>query len=237
MTDNQPRVDSGLPGAGRWKGTAHPEAPIQLFDRMDGTFFHPAPFKTAEKCLSFWSTVEVPDQIIDQLADAYHEAEVDLRMEQIMEKWRQDWFKANPQPKDKHIPAWDAKYKAEHEEYRLQALENLSEDENAERPLHLGEYDLPQLVRAAQIWRHAPAYSRFPEEEAKALDHPIELYEGCLTVDEIEEKYKLSRFHDELSRIAPDDSTDRIVAALGVLDEGNLAIQQDIILNRQMSEF
>lgn len=235
MTNEQPRVNAGQTGAGRWTSPVHPESPVQLFDRMDGTFFHPAPFKTAERCIEFWATVEIPDQIVDQVADAYHEAEVDERMDQIMEEWQQNWFRANPQPKDKHIPAWDAKYQAEREEYRLQALESLGD--GPDRPLHLGSYDLPQLVRAAQIWRHAPNPERFPEEDAKACNYEFELFDGVMSVREIERKYRLSRFREELSRIAPDDSTDRIVAALGVLDEGNLAIQQDIILNRQMSEF
>ena len=224
-----------------------PSGHVALFDRMDGTFTHPAPFKTAEKCIEFWATIEIPDAIVDRLADAYHDAEVDIRMEAIMEEWRVRWFAANPQPAHRHLESWEEKYQTEREEYRLSSLSALADGPDQSRPLYLGEYDLPQLVRAAQIWRHAPAYSRFPEEESKALDHSIELYDCSMTVDEIETKYELSRFHGALSQTASYAAVDRIVEGLEAvleplverLDQGLVAVQQEIIMFRTQapSEF
>lgn len=233
MNGSQPRVQSGVPGGGRWTGQNHPESGVQLFDRLDGTFLHPAPFKTAEKCIEFWSTVEIPDEIIDQVTEAYHqawEAESDARIDAAMEAWQQQWFAANPQPtRDKHIAEWDAKFKAEREPYRLSVVSVVEEQLASERPQYLGEYDAPQLIRAARMWYHAPNADRFPEEDAKVGGHPIELFDGFTTVDEIEEKYKLSSIGPSMERIYPDDSTDRIVDALSSLGDDTFAVQQQVL--------
>lgn len=220
-----------------------PSGHVALFDRMDGTFTHPAPFKTAEKCIEFWATIEIPDAIVDRLADAYHDAEVDIRMEAIMEEWRVRWFAANPQPAHRHLESWEEKYQTEREEYRLSSLATLTD--GPDRPLYLGQYDLPQLIRAAQVWRHAPNPDRFPEEDAMACNYPFELFDDVLTVREIERKYRLSRFKDILSD-ASDTTTDRVVeslesvvGSLEVLDEALVAVQQEIIMSRTQapSEF
>lgn len=236
----QPRVNGGMPGAGQWKSTTHPESHVQLFDRMDSTFLHPTPFKTAEKCIQFWSTVEVPDPIVDQVVAAYAEfrsGEVDTRMDEIMLEWQRKWFEANPQPKDKHIPEWDAKYQSERETYRLQVLPEVEAAVAVERPQGLGEYDVTQLIRAAQMWYHSPSFSRFPEEDEIVRNHQIELFDGFLSVEEIEEKYGLERIHHAMTRIIPDNSTDRIVAALESVDAGLTHVQQEIIQTQAASQY
>lgn len=200
---------------------------------MDSTYLHPTPFRTAEKCIAFWSTVEIPDPIVDQASMAYiqaNEQELDVRMREEMESWQQHWFAANPQPlKEKHIREWDAKFKAEREQYRLATLERVQAELAELRPAGLGEYDATQLIRAAQMWYHAPSQSKYPEEDERVRDHQIELYDGYMTVEEIEVRYGLSRIHDAIRRIYPDNSTDRIVSALESIGEDNLAIQQEII--------
>lgn len=241
MHERQPRVVNGVPGAGRWASPSHPEAAVPLFDRMDSTYLHPTPFRTAEKCIAFWSTVEIPDAIVDQASDAYLKAndnELDVRMTEEMEAWQQRWFAANPQPaKEKHIPEWEAKFKAEREQYRLAILPRVQEEMAENRPSGLGEYDATQLIRAAQMWYHAPSPSKYPEEDEKVRDHQIELFDGYMTVEEIEVRYGLSRIHDAIRRIYPDDSTDRIVDALSSLGEDNLAIQQEIIRSADQLSF
>ena len=210
-----------------------PAVYVPLFDRLDSTYLHPTPFRTAEKCIEFWSTVEIPDVIVDQAVIAYpksFEQEVDRRINEEMEAFHQRWFAANPQPaKDKHIPEWEAKFSAEREQHRLSVVGPIEDAVRSKRPDGLGEYDVTQLIRAAQMWYHSPNFERFPEEDEKVRSHPIELYDGFLTVEEIENLYKLESIHDSIARIYPDDSTDRIVSALENIGEDTLAVQQEII--------
>lgn len=205
-----------------------PGSYLPLHDRMDGTFLHPTPFKTAEKCIRFWSTVEIPDVIVDQVAVAYAQVksdEVDTRMDEVMLEWQRQWFAANPQPKDKHIPAWDAKYQSEREAYRLKVLPGVE----AERPQGIGEYDATQLIRAAQMWYHSPNYVRFPAEDEIVRNFQIELHGGLMTVEEIENLYGLERVHHAMTRIIPDFSTDRIVSTLELVVHAVTDVEKQII--------
>lgn len=229
-----------MPGAGQWKSTTHPESHVQLFDRMDSTFLHPTPFRTAEKCIQFWSSVEIPDAIVDQVVAAYAESrsgEVDTRMEETMLDWQRKWFAANPQPKDKHIPEWDARYQSEREAYRLQVLPEIEAAVAVERPQALGEYDVTQLIRAAQMWYHSPDYTRFAEEDELVRNHQVELYEGFLTVEEIEEKYGLEKIHPAMARIAQDDALATIVDEIRGLGAGITGVQQEIIHSQVAAQY
>lgn len=231
----QPRVPEGVPTGGQFSTPTHkePEQSVRLFDRTDCTYLHPTPFRTAEKCIEFWSTVEIPDAIVDQAVAAYEkslDAEVDRRIEAVMEAFHREWFTANPQPaKEKHIPEWDAKFKAEREQYRLSIVGTVEDAVRSERPDGLGEYDVTQLIRAAQMWYHSPNFERFPEEDEKVRTHPIELYDGFLTVEEIERRYQLEAIHDSIARVYPDNSTDRIVDALSSLGDDTFAVQQQVL--------
>lgn len=233
MNDQQPRVQNGLQGAGQWASHTHPESQVQLFDRMDGTFLHPAPFKTASSCIAFWSTVEIPDQIIDQFTGAYAEMcvrEIDIEMGLTMGAWEQTWIAENPQPKkEKDIPEWEAKFQSERESYRLEILPQVEQGLLNARPDQVGRYDAPQLVRAAQMWIHAPNGGRFPEEEAKVSSHAVELFDGVLTVDEIETKYRLSQLQEAIRRIIVEDPMEKLVESLDTTNDRLLDVHKEII--------
>lgn len=226
MNENQPRVVPGQPGGGRWKPQAHGESQVQLFDRMDGSFFHPSPFKTAESCIRFWSTIEIPDAIVDQFVDDFHDAQVKLvddEMYRYMHAWESEWLAKNPKPERSELKAWEAKYDREREEYRLSILP----DVEATHPSALGRYDIPQLIRAAQMWTHAPN-ARFGDEQDKVGSHLVELFDGSMTVDQIEAKYQFSRFQESLRRVRVNDPTDKLMQVLDRIDAGNQKLAEGI---------
>lgn len=195
----------------------HTEATIRLFDRTDGTFLNPAPSATAEHCIQFWSNVQIPDEIIEQVIVAYatdRSKEIDKEMEQAMAQWRARWEAENPVPKQRHLEQYQNRFKAEYEEYRLSILPGVI----AERPERLGEYDVPQLIRAAKMIRRRPNPDRFPGEENKVLDEPVELFNETLTVMEIETKYRLSRIKASMDTINRVDNKD-LLRALEVMSE------------------
>lgn len=229
--NDQPRLNTGQPGAGQWTSPTHAESQVQLFDRMDGSFFHPSPFRTAESCIRFWSSIEVPDAIIDQFAEDFHAAQTELvgeEMRRYMHAWESEWLAKNPKPATSEIPAWEAKYNREREDYRLSILPGVKDAS----PSVLGQYDVTQLIRAAQMWTHAPN-ARFGDEQDKVGSHSIELFEGSMTVDQIEDKYRFSRFQESLKRVRVNDPTDKLLAVLNSIDTSVSQVPEEIVASLQ----
>jgi hypothetical protein len=199
------RQPQGIPAGGQFAANNHSEAPIRLFDRTDGSFLNPAPSATADHCVQFWSNVEIPDEIIDQVADAYakfRSEEIDKDMEQLMGQWRASWEAQNPAPKDKHLPEYQQRFKDEYEQHRLSILPRVE----AKRPERLGQYDTRQLIRAAKMLVHRPNSQRFPGEGDKVLNEPIELFDETLTVLEIDKKYSLWDVRYSMEKIFRSDA-------------------------------
>ena len=193
-------------------------APVRLFDRMDATYYHPAPSATAEHCINFWANVEIPDEIVTQVENAYYndrQQEIDEDMEETMRTWTAEWVKANPEP-----GAWAGKYKVEEynqrwrDEHEIHRLKVLSEVE-ARRPLMLGSYDSTQIIRASQMAAHHPDPNKFPDEMPKVMMHPIELFDGELAVHEIEKKYRLARVARYIEGLVKPDNEARMLEAIG----------------------
>lgn len=199
------RQPQGIPVGGQFAPNQHSEAPIRLFDRTDGSFLNPAPSATAEHCIQFWSNVEIPDEIIDQVADAYvkyRSEEIDRDMDQVMGQWRTNWEAQNPVPKDKQLPEYQQRFKTEYEQYRQSVLPGVM----AKRPERLGEYDTRQLIRAAKMLVHRPNSQRFPGEGDKVLNEPVELFDETATVLEIDKKYNLYDIRYSMEKVFRNDA-------------------------------
>lgn len=227
------RAPAGIPSGGQFVAHNHAEAPIRLFDRTDGSFLNPAPSATAEHCIQFWSTVRIPDEIIDQVVVAYaadRAQEIDEDMDQAMAQWRARWEEQNPAPKQRHLEEYQDRFKAEYEQHRQAILPGVV----AKRPERLGEYDVPQLIRAAKMIRKRPSPERFPGQEDKVLDEPVELFHETLTVMEIESKYKLSRIKDSMDRIHRTDNK-ALLTALEVQSEQLSGIHTQLVHQRNDS--
>lgn len=225
------RQPQGIPVGGQFAPTQHAEAPIRLFDRNDGSFLNPAPSATAEHCIAFWSNVEIPDEIIDQVVVAYakhRSAEIDSDMEKIMAKWSAKWQEQNPPPsKDKHLPEYQQRFRSEHEAYRQSVLPAVE----AKRPKGLGSYDTRQLIRAANMLIHRPNAKRFPGEEDKVLDYKIELFDEELTVMEIQDKYNLYEISYSMEKIFRNDA-EALLRAMESQSEQLSGIHEQLVHQR-----
>jgi hypothetical protein len=209
---------------------------IRLFDRNDGTFLKPSPSATAEHCIRFWNTVEIPDEIITQVEGEYRKVraqEIDTEMESAMAEWRAKWEAENPPPaKDKHLPEYQDRFRREYEEYRQSILPTVE----TKRPPALGEYDSRQLIRASRMAIHRPNERRFPGEGDKVLDEPVELFEETLTVWEIEQKYKISAVGYAMSRIFRNHEEAILAALEGARDQLHGIHEQLIHLRSDLSD-
>lgn len=209
----------------------HSEAPIKLFDRTDGSFLKPAPSATADHCIQFWSNVEIPDEIITQVEEEYTKtvvAEIHKDMEQAMADWREGWVQANPTPRGgRQLEEHQARYEVEFEKHRTEIL---PEYENR-RPKWLGEYDSRQLIRAARMRAHRPNSKRFPGETEQVLNEPIELFDEVLTVQQVEDKYKLSQLNYAMEKLFRND-TDALLKAVENQSEQLSGIHEQLVHQR-----
>ena len=232
-SESMNRTPAGVPEGGQFAATAHAESPVKLFDRADGTFFKPSPSSTADHCISFWSTVAIPDEIVTQLEDVYYQtrlSEVQQQVDAQTEVWAQQWLVEHPKPKRNSQEAeWNAQFAADREAF----MGPLREQLEAERPMKLDMYDSRQLVRAAQMLYHIPSQRKFPvEENLKVRDHQIELYNEVLTVEEIQEKYQLFKLHYCLERIFQDTTEKEMLEEMRTLSS-IMGVQRDMMVEAE----
>lgn len=224
------RQPQGIPSGGQFAPNQHSEAPIRLFDRTDGSFLNPAPSATADHCIEFWSRVEIPDEIIDQVVDAYAKTrsnEIDRDMEQIMAQWRVRWEEQNPAPKGRQLEEYQQRFRDEHEQYRLSVEPGVA----SKRPERLGQYDTRQLIRAAKMLVHRPSAQRFPGEGDKVLNEKIELFDEELTVLEIDEKYNLYDIRYSMEKVFRND-TEALLRAVESQSEQLSGIHEQLVHSR-----
>lgn len=234
--DGANRVPGGSPmgTGGRYDFAYHPESPVKLFDRNDGSYLHPSPSATAEHCITFWSNVEIPDEIISQSVSAYYsdrELEVEDDMNAAMASWTDDWAADNPEGKKtpKSTEERNIKYRAEHEVYRLSILPEVE----AKRPLLMGEYDARQLIRAYQMVVNRPSADKFPEESEKVLNHEMQLFDETAAIRDIYLKYQLHRISGSIRGQVKVDEGQAVLDAIGQTNEllagiGKEIVRQDI---------
>lgn len=207
--------------------------PVKLFNRAEGSFFWPWPSSTAEHCISFWSSVEVPDEIIFQFVAAYHERrknEVAQGTAQRTDDWKQKWLQENPKPRFK-TDDWEAKFQSDRARFTAQVTDELTN----ERPMRLGLYDVRQLVLAAQMFYHIPDPKKFPEENIKVRDHPVELYNETLTTEQIQDKYKFFSHHYVLERVFKDPIGEQILEGVRDLNRNMSVLSEEVIDARRES--
>lgn len=230
---NDHRIDGGVPQGGQFATHPHAESPVKLFDRTDGSFFKPSPSSTSEHCIRFWSNVIIPDEIIRQVEVTYMErrkAEVEAGVTQRVADWKTGWLQENPKPRFK-VDEWEAKFGADQAAFAAQARQSLTE----ERPMLLGLYDSRQLVRAAQMLYHAPDSRRFFDEHIAVRDHEVELFNETLTVEQIEEKYRLFDMHYAVERVFEDNTEKKILEGINALNSNMSVLSEEVIDARRDS--
>ncbi|MCC3292825.1 hypothetical protein [Arthrobacter sp. zg-Y1110] len=223
-TEFASRQPAGIPAGGQFASTTHSESPVRLFDRGDGTFLKPSPSATADHCIDFWSRIDVPDVVIDQVVSEYavfRNNEIVERIDEEMTAWSKAWKaderNAPPKRPGKDLERLQARYQEEFDARQTAIKPQIY----AEHPNQLGAYDVRQLVRAAQMRRHRPHVSKFPEEMEKVLRHQVELFDETLTVDQIEDKYRLSKVGHAMDSIFPPKPNPEVQEALEYLERIN----------------
>lgn len=212
MTAETSRVPAGFTNGGQFAATVHAEAPVRLFNRSDGSFLKPSPSSTAEHCINFWSSVNIPDEIIEQAEKAYaavREEEIATDMETASKSWAASYVAENPQPRreGKELDKWTGRYQAELEAYQESIVDGITNS----RPRYLGSYDARQVVRAAQMYHHRPHGLKFPEESFRVLDYQVELFDGVMTVEEIERVYQMDKIYFCLEEVQKDDRLQQLI--------------------------
>jgi hypothetical protein len=230
--DGVNRVPLGAPmgTGGRYDFAYHPESPVKLFDRNDGSYLHPSPSATAEHCITFWSNVEIPDDIISQTEEVYRadrDQEVDDDMTAAMASWTDEWADANPEGKKtpRSTDERNAKYRSEHEAYRLSILPEVE----AKRPLAMGSYDSRQLIRAYQMVVNRPNPDKFPEESEKVLNHEMQLFDEVATIRDIHLKYQLHRIGGNIKGQVKIDEGQAVLDAIGHTNQLLAGISTEIV--------
>lgn len=95
MNDN--RVPPGAPDGGQFAPGGTLEAPVVLRPpAQDGTFHYPPVFKSAQELVDFyWSTAEVPEEVLPRMQDAY-----EAHKAAVVEEQMTAWDQANPEPEE-----------------------------------------------------------------------------------------------------------------------------------------
>lgn len=247
MSDQlQNRITSGNSGAGRYTYKVNSEAAIDLpteddaaYNR-DGSWFFPPRPRSAAQSAAFWENCPVPDEILAQFCRVYStnwEENLASRRDSGLAEWEANYRANNPAPVG--VFKGDAKAKYEEELNSLKYLhesEEIFNDVLRERPRVIYVYDARALARAARMYQFAPPECRDPEEYRKAMECPVDLYEGTLTVEAVEKKYVLSEIVASLDEVFPDTSkqdelietVDSVRESVDVMNERYLRIIEDM---------
>lgn len=214
MTEQvQNRILSGNTGAGRYTYKSNSEADTELpaeddaAYNADGTWFFPPRPRSAAQSANFWENCHVPDEILDQFRRVYSanwDDDVAIRVRAGLDDWEKDYRAQNPAPKVFLSTAAKDKYEEELRRVKVEESEDLRNDALRERPRVMHVYDTRALARAARMFQFAPLESRQPDEYRKAMEHPVDLYDEVLTVEEVEQKYRLSDIVASLDEVFPD---------------------------------
>lgn len=231
MTAETSRVPAGFTSGGQFTATVHAEAPVRLFNRSDGSFLKPSPSSTAEHCINFWSNVNIPDEIIEQAEKTYaavRAEEIATDLEAASNRWAASYLAENPQPRreGKDMDKWTERYNTELVAYQDEITEGITNS----RPRYLGSYDARQIVRAAQMYHHRPHSLKFPQESDRVLDYQVELFDGVMTVEEIERVYQMDKIHFCLEEVQRDDRLQQlIVDRLTEVSGGIQGVRQELV--------
>lgn len=159
-----------------------------------------------------------------------HEKHVDEIMDHWMGSWRDKWPEKNPKPaRKKEVEAWEQRYRQEHEAYRLQVLPQAEE----RRASQLNVYDAPQVIWAWKMFHNSPNNARWPEASKKVMNHQVEIFDGPMTVQEINMAYRLDRISSATERIFHAGEGAKLLEALEQVARRLAGVHQEIAMQNQ----
>ena len=177
MTEQQ-RVPRGVPEGGQFAQSERGEANLDLRP-LDGSFLYPPVFSTAEEVISFWSRVEIPDEVLARAERCYRDyfdevSEHWPRVSWGYEKWA--WDNANPSPNPADTGAvadWEGRQRAAQTDWEERMTAILTA-----RPETLDRRDVRPLVRATAMVRSASNDLDWDGYVA-VCQHPVALTTGA----------------------------------------------------------
>ena len=200
----QPRTPAGTPDGGRFEATSRPDAGMDATlvamntDGSDGSIYFPQRLHSADEHLSWWSTVPVPDEVLQTAMDDYPNCRT-VTINSIMGKWEAP-------PKQ---PEWsNAEYEARAKESAQQHNERYAQWEQRV-PEKLDRFAVRDAVRMHLAWTYR--YTLPTEEQAKLESTQITVGDITGTPAEVSTRYAMPGFaarHPEALTRLPDDNAD-----------------------------
>ena len=201
----QPRTPAGTPDGGRFEATSRPDAGMDATlvamntDGSDGSIYFPQRLHSADEHLSWWSTVPVPDEVLQTAMDDYSNCRTATIGSLVGGKW------TAPQRK----PEWS---KAEHEARARESADQHNESVRRWQrliPEKLDRFAIRDAVRMHLAWTYR--YTLPTEEQTKLENTQIAVGDITGTPAEVSTRYAMPGFaarHPEALTRLPDDSAE-----------------------------
>lgn len=200
----QPRTPAGTPDGGRFAATSRPDAGMDATlvsmntDGSDGSIYFPQRLHSADEHLSWWSTVPVPDEVLQTAMDDYPNSRV-VTVNSIVGKYER-------MPRQ---PGWsDAEYAARVRE-DSRAFDARVEEWKQRVPEKLDRFAIRDAVRMHLAWTYR--YTLPTEEQTKLENTQITVGDITGTPAEISTRYAMPGFavrHPEALTRLPDQSAE-----------------------------
>lgn len=197
----QPRAPAGSPEGGRFGSISRPEAPADATlvpmseNGSGGSIYFPERLHSADEHLSWWSTVPIPDEILQSVMDDYSNART-MTINSIVGKWQAPAKR----------PEWS---QAEHEA-RVNESAQRQRDRSAEWkrniPEQLDRFAVRDAVRTHLAWTYR--YTLPTEEQTEVEQAQVTVGDFTGTPAEVSTHYAMPGFaarHPEAFTRVPDD--------------------------------
>ena len=200
----QPRTPAGNPYGGQFVATSRPDADADATlvamssDGSSGSIFFPERLHSADEHLQWWSSVPVPDEILQTVMDDYSNSRA-VTINSIVGKWeappkRPEWSKAE----------YEARIR-EHGNKHNKTLESWKE----RIPEKLDRFAVRDAVRMHLAWTYR--YTLPTDEQANLEQTHVTVGDVTGTPAEVSTHYAMPGFaarHPEALTRLPDDNDD-----------------------------
>ncbi len=199
----QPRTPSGSPEGGRFGTISRPDALMDATlvpmseNGTDGSIYFPERLHSADEHLSWWSTVPVPDEVLQSIMDDYSNSRA-VTINSIVGKW---------EAPAKHAEWSQAEYKARAHEDGLRHNEKL-EQWKEHVPEKLDRFAVRDAVRTHLAWTYR--YTLPADEQTKVEQARLTVGDFRGTPAEVSTHFAMPGFaarHPEAFTRLPDDNT------------------------------
>lgn len=186
------RQDLGLGGnGGQFAPTNHGENhTVSLLERgrveisdedynAEASYLFPPYPRSAEQHLAFWTTVKIPDSILDQVSNVYGLIRAQARTDLKLKDWPEFWEKMPPNERSE----WARRNVHTLEDY----IRVAEKQENRKRPYSIMPNEARWVVRGYMAWLRS---DKLPQSEQDKVDNfQFPVGDQYLTTSQISQKY------------------------------------------------